>query len=208
MDMSQFRHKQGPPRPEYGVRRGPAARARGFTLLEMLIAMTVMTVGVVSLACVLCKMGTSTDTSRYISMAAVLTSDKLEDLNRYPSGDAAITVSSGSTAGSLSSDTAGYYDEVLLSTGAGSVSEINTSVSGGNTVYTTISQTPTGEPPPYPLPQSSSPPTTSGDTLVFKRRWLIEANVPVSGVNRFTVLVTLPNSNPPISFQMTMVRGQ
>ena len=194
MDMSQFRHK--------------AARARGFTLLEVLIAMVVMTVGVVSLAGVLCKMGVGTDQARYASTAALLASDKLEDLNRYPSGDVAITVSSGSTAGSLSSDTAGYYDDVLLSTGSGSVSEISSSVGSGGTIYTTIAQTPTGEPPPYPLPQSSTPPTITGDTLQFHRRWLIEANTPLNGVNRFTVLVTLNNSNPPVSFQMTMVRGQ
>jgi len=194
MDMSRFRHK--------------AARARGFTLIEVLIAMVVLTVGVVSLAGVLCQMGVGTDQARYVSTAALLASDKLEDLNRYPSGDAAITVSSGSTAGSLTSDTVGYYDNILLSSDNGSVSEVSGSTSSGSTVYTTIAQTPTGEPPPYPLPQSSTPPTVSGDSLQFHRRWLIEANTPVNRVNRFTVLVTLQNSNPVVSFQMTMVRGQ
>jgi prepilin-type N-terminal cleavage/methylation domain-containing protein len=208
MDMSRLAHK--------------TAHARGFTLLEVLISLVILTVGVVALAGVLGKLGVNTDQTRYISTAALLASNKLEDFNRYASGDAAITVSSGTTAGSLTADTAGYFDEVLLSSGAGSssagsgsmftsagyVSEVISSVSGGTTIYTTISQTPTGVPPPYPLPTSTTLPTLNSDTLQFKRRWLIEANTPITGVNRFTVLVTLMNSNSAVSFQASMVRGQ
>jgi prepilin-type N-terminal cleavage/methylation domain-containing protein len=218
MDTSRLAHK--------------AAHARGFTLLEVLISLVILSVGVAALAVVLRQMGTSGDQTRYISTAAVLASDKLEDFNRYPSGDPNITVSSGTTAGSLTTDTAGYSDQVLLSSGAGVstagsgsmftsagyVSEVVSSVSGGTTIYTTISQTPTGVPPAYPLPTSTTAPTIGADTLQFKRRWLIEANTPINGVNRFTVLVTLQNytwagsggtvSSPTVSFQMSMVRGQ
>ena len=50
-------------------------------------------------------------------------------------------------------------------------------------------------------------PSTDGQ-IAFKRRWIVEQNVPVTGVRRVTVLVTLENTmlHPPVTFQMSMVR--
>jgi hypothetical protein len=54
---------------------------------------------------------------------------------------------------------------------------------------------------------SSTAPNTVG-SIVFKRRWIIEQDLPVTGVRRVTVLVTLTNQSvqPPVTFQMSMVR--
>jgi hypothetical protein len=46
----------------------------------------------------------ATARSRYMSLAATLASEKLEDLNRWPANDPDVAVTSGSTAGSLTSD--------------------------------------------------------------------------------------------------------
>jgi hypothetical protein len=43
--------------------------------------------------------------------------------------------------------------------------------------------------------------------MQFKRRWVIEKDMPVAGVRRITVAVSLPSTaGPPVNFQMSMVR--
>jgi hypothetical protein len=44
--------------------------------------------------------------------------------------------------------------------------------------------------------------------VTFHRRWIIEANQPVAGTRRVTVLVTLMDATvqPPVNFQMSLVR--
>jgi len=45
--------------------------------------------------------------------------------------------------------------------------------------------------------------------MTFHRRWIIEADTPVTGVRRVTVLVTINSANiqpSNASFQMSMVR--
>ncbi len=192
-------------------------RERGFSLIEAVVAIGVMSVGLMSMAALMARMMSTTSRSGYMSIAMQLTSEKLEDLNRYPADDPNVAVTSGSTAGSLTSDvistvTSGgesasvnYHDEVRLSATGGAVSEVETQVDGvtGNTVYTEISHQPDGT---VTSAQSTTAPTTTG-MIRFKRRWIIEEDQPTTGVRRVTVLVTLENPvNTPVYAQMSMVR--
>jgi prepilin-type N-terminal cleavage/methylation domain-containing protein len=191
-------------------------RTTGFTLLEMMIAITVLAVGMLGLAAMLCTMSTSTETSRYASTASLLASEKLEQLSHYPKKDPRIVVSDGVTAGSLTNDQStdgiDYFDQVFVSSGGSSTNSdglIAETTSGtdanGNPDYTTISQSPNGEVKP---PTHSSTPPSSSTMLAFKRRWLIEKDVPAQGVCRMTVKVTLENvpKASAVNFQMSMVR--
>jgi len=62
-------------------------RQRGFTLIETLAAILVLTIGLVGLAVLVSNMMTGGARSRYMSEAAMLASEKLEDLERYPAAD-------------------------------------------------------------------------------------------------------------------------
>src|SRR6266478_5903918 len=76
-------------------------RQRGFTLIETLAAILVLTIGLVGLAVLMSNMMTGGARSRYMSEAAMLASEKLEDLERYPAADPDVAVTSGATAGTL-----------------------------------------------------------------------------------------------------------
>jgi len=201
-------------RTPYGETKGSG----GFTIVEVLVATFILIVGLVAVAGVVGSTLGSTARSEYMTQAATVATEKLEDLNRFPSTDANVAVTSGSTAGSLTSDaqqsvsvngvteTVNYYDEVYFSPSVGALQETESSINGaGTTQYTTISYTPDGQ-ISTSAPSSTAP--SSAGTINFERRWIIEANQPVSGVRRITVLVTLLNQSvqPPVTFQMSMVR--
>jgi prepilin-type N-terminal cleavage/methylation domain-containing protein len=195
----------------------------GFTLTEVMVALFVLAVGLSSVAALLASTVNSTSTTEYMTQAATLTSEKLEDLNRYPAGDPNVAVTSGSMAGSITADTSAsvtsnsvtqlvdYYDEIFVSPTAGSISE---TVSGldasGNVQYTTTSQQPNGT---VNVSQSGSRANLVNGTLYFKRRWVIELNplingVQVTGARRITVYVYLENASVTanVAFQMSLVR--
>ncbi len=189
---------------------------RGFTLMEVIVSIAVLAVGLVSMALLMARTMSGTVQSKYLSLAGILASEKLEDLNRWPANDAHIAVTSGSTAGSLSSDivqnvtangsttSVNYYDQVALSADNGTFSEIFSGLdANGKTIYTTISHTPSGS---VVTTTSTTPP--AGATLAFKRRWLIEKDTPLAGVRRVTVrVIPLDRTiQPPVNFQMSMVR--
>jgi len=199
---------------------------QGFTVLEVLIALSILVVGMAALALVSARMMSGGTESKYMSIAASLASETLEDLNRWDKDDPQIggTVTAGGfcvtgsgTVGSLTADvvqatpgtcaagvpsTVNYFDDVTLATQNGAISETVSGVSGGNTVYTTTTQTPNGE---VPTVTTSS---TAPSSATFHRRWVIEANSPINGVRRVTVLVTLLDTSvkPPVTFQMSLVR--
>lgn len=182
----------------------------GFTLIETLVSVVILTVGLVAVAALMSEMIKDTATSRDMSAASMLASEKLEDLNRFPASDPAVAVTSGTTIGSLSSDVTqsgvDYFDEVQLSVTGGAVAETTTSKdASGNTVYTTITQLPDGT---ISSADSAATPSLPGGAVMFKRRWIIEMNVPVTGVRRVTVLVQLMNGPTarPVTFRMSMVR--
>src|SRR5260370_4350993 len=95
MGTSRARHKGA---------RERQRRQRGFTLIETLAAIIVLSIGLVGMAVLMSNMMTGGARSRYMSEAAMLASEKLEDLERYPAADPNVAVTSGTSAGSLSSD--------------------------------------------------------------------------------------------------------
>src|SRR6266851_2977729 len=181
-------------------------RSGGFTIVEVLVAAFILIVGLVAVAGVVGSTLGNTARSEYMTQAATLATEKLEDLNRYPPSDANVAVPNGTSAGTLASDTAGYFDEVYFSSLEGALQESTTSLDVNNNVqYKTTTYTPDGN--MSTPPASASAPSASGST-VFKRRWIVELNQPIAGVRRITVLVTLLNTEvrPPVTFQMSMVR--
>lgn len=201
----------------------------GFTVLEVMVAIFVLTVGVVSVAALAGVMMTTGNRSKYMSLEASLASEKLEDLNHWSAKSAQVCMPTGSSSvGSLTSDvlqtttcpgaggntgSIAYYDDVNInfsnsssdcpSTTGGCFAETVASQSGGTTQYTTTYHSPDGR---VPLPVTS---TTAPSSMTFHRRWIIEADSPVTGVRRITVRVTLNNTNvhpSNASFQMSLVR--
>ncbi len=82
----------------------------GFTMIETLAAIVVLSIGLVGMAVLMSNMMTGGARSRYMSNAAMLASEELENLQRFSAGpnptdqtgaDPEIAVTSGSTAGSL-----------------------------------------------------------------------------------------------------------
>jgi prepilin-type N-terminal cleavage/methylation domain-containing protein len=182
----------------------------GFTMIEVLIAMSVLAVGLCSMALLTAQTLSGTERARYMSLAATLTSEKLEDLNRWTSVDPHVAA-----GGSLTSDSStgayNYYDDVDLSNVSGQVSETFSSTSGGSTTYTTVIHNSTG----VVTPASNTPAPTGAGIITFHRRWFIEANpvvngITVTGPRRITVLTTLtagsvrPGAAP--TFQASLVR--
>jgi type IV pilus modification protein PilV len=191
--------------------------ARGFTIIETMVAILVLSVGLLSLAALATQMLTGTSRSHYSSLAADLASEKLEDLSRWPSFDPNVYAASGTTVGSLTSDSSAtvtsggipaelvnYYDDVDIADLSGAISETVSVVSGGSTSFKTTTHNPDGT---ISISTATSAPSTQG-AIAFHRRWAIEMDQPVTGTRRITVLVSLQGQlvQPPVSFQMTMVR--
>lgn len=194
--------------------RRKARYASGFSLLEVLVAITVLAVGLLAVAALMSQMGGSTNQSRYMGIEALLASEKLEDLNQYPA-DAAQTGAGGYLApgGSLTADVAGYSDKVQISAGAAAEStgdvieiKIGTDPTTGNANYTIVSHSPNGTVVSQTV--VGTPPTPTVDMLTFDRRWQIVANTPVNGVRQITVQVSLPAATygQTATFQTSMVR--
>lgn len=194
------------------------ASQQGFTLLEVLISVFVFATGLVTLGSLATLTLNGTAASRYRGMATTFASEKLEDLNRWPTWDPHVCVASGSTVGSLTSDvqaasvtcngitdTVDYYDDIAISDNSGQVCETVSSVSSGSEVYTSTCHTPAGA---TNITTSSTANAIDVGAVAFHRRWTIEMDQPITGIKRITVLVTLENGymNPPISVQESMVR--
>lgn len=188
-------------------------RERGFTLVEVVIAISILVVGMLSAALLSARMMSAGRQSKFMSLAAMLASEKLEDLNRWDSDDPHVAVTSGNVAGSLTADvnqdvtveatttSVNYYDEISYAATGGAISETVSGLGSGAIVYTTTTHTPDGT---VTAMTSSTPPNAP----TFRRRWVIEKDSPASGVRRVTVLVSLLDASvqPPVSFQMSMVR--
>ena len=178
---------------------------RGFTLLETLGAVLILSIGLLALAGLMSQTTANSSRSRYMSAASILATQKLEDLNRYPKSDPMVAVS-GSSVGDLTSDASAsginYYDDVEISAVGGTITETSTDSSGN---YNTVVQQPDGT---IASTSSATKPAPPPETLQFHRRWIIEKDSPVAGIRRVTVFVQL--INPPVtkivSFQISTVR--
>jgi prepilin-type N-terminal cleavage/methylation domain-containing protein len=170
---------------------------QGFTLVETMVAIVVLTVGLMSVAALMSQMVGTSSQSRYMSTAALLASEKLEDLSHYSSKAPPASIAAG---GSLGGNVAGFFDTIQISQAAGVISE-STSENG---VATTISHLPDGT--TTAVQGGAAPPNPGAETFV--RRWTIAANTPVIGMRQITVLVTMQNTPPnaPVTFQMSSVR--
>jgi len=207
-------------------------REHGFTLMEVMTATFLLLVGSVSMALLASTMVTRGRQSKYVALASTLTSEKLEDLNRWPGNNQTVPdhsalqvcVPTGSSSeGSLTSDilttttcdngdtgSVAYFDDVSidLSNASGNCgnstygcfAETVSSGSSGSQSYTTTAHSPDG------TVQTLTSTTAPSSSLDFHRRWVIEANSPVTGTKRITVLTTLPGSKPLVTFQMSIVR--
>jgi Tfp pilus assembly protein PilV len=184
--------------------RPKRSRPTGFSILEVIIAITVLAVGLSAMAALVALTLNGTERARYIALATTLSSEKLEDLNRWRSVDPHVAVG-GSLTGDGSAGGINYYDDIDLSNTSGQVSETIATGTG----YSSVIHKSTGE----VIPASTTSAPTGSGIIAFHRRWVIESNPVVNGVTltgsrRVTVVVTLSNAavRPPISFQMSLVR--
>jgi Tfp pilus assembly protein PilV len=172
--------------------------------MEVLVAAVILLVGLVSVAGLIGGTLGGTARSGYMNQAATLATEKLEDLNRYPTKDPVV-----SAGGSLTSDTVSnsvpYYDEVYFNPALGGMEETIGEDNNGTTQYFTTTYSPGGQ--MTTTAATSTGPSAAGQ-IAYKRRWIVEQDQPVNGVKRITVLVTLENTmiQPPVTFQMTTVR--
>ncbi|HEV3042180.1 MAG TPA: prepilin-type N-terminal cleavage/methylation domain-containing protein [Candidatus Angelobacter sp.] len=187
----------------------PQSRAHeeGFTLVETLVAMFIMAVGMLGVAALMGQMSDTSVQSRYMSTEALLASEKLEDLNRYGLGDAALT-----DGGGLGADVPQFSDQIQVSSGkdvsaTGDIVEISQGSDAGGNFFWQVRHNPNGT--ADSTKTYGAPPAATADMVTFDRRWLIEKDQPVQGVRRITVLVASPamqGLGRQQSFQMSMVK--
>lgn len=201
---------------------------RGFTLVEVLVSMAVLAIGLLSVAALIAGTMEAGTRARFMSMASVLASEKLDSLNKFPSGDLSQSTSTAQNAnptdqnlypgGSLGGTTCAagnqWCDQVTVSESGGADYETETQYSSGTPETVTIVHTSSGcvgTPATCGVAQP-----TGGST--FTRTWLITANPTITavsggsatatGTRRITVVVTMNSNafNTPVIFQMSMVR--
>jgi Tfp pilus assembly protein PilV len=182
-------------------------------LVETVVALVVLAIGVLSMATLAGRCLNTSRQSKFISLAAELASEKLEDLNRWNVESPQVCVPVGSASvGSLTTDVlqsttcppplsqcsaangmsevVNYYDDVAINTVvAGSDSPCpNTTYGCFSEVVSSIQSgstvySTTVHPPSGQI-QTLAPPSATPPTLVtFHRRWVIEGNTPVPGVS-------------------------
>jgi prepilin-type N-terminal cleavage/methylation domain-containing protein len=96
-----------------------ASRQRGFTLIETMVSILILTIGWVGTAALMSNSVNMGAHARYVSTAARLAFEKMEDLDRFPDNDPNLT-----PGGSLTADITGYSDSVQISTANGNINEV------------------------------------------------------------------------------------
>jgi type IV pilus modification protein PilV len=192
-------------------------RAGGFTILEVLVAVLVLTFGVLSVAAVIGGAVKNSGRSQYMSTAAMLATEKLEDLSRLPATDLALQMPSGAvnnTAGSLTTPTTNvtigscnvdYTDTVYVSVLNGQFSEITSAP--GNQNYIILTHLANGT---VMVVGPTTAPNITSDMVKFTRLWTVERDPTIngatmSGVNRITVLAKVDGAIP-VSYQASMLK--
>lgn len=197
----------------------------GFSLIEVMVALTVLVIGLIGVAALIGNLIASGGKTRYVNIANVLASEKLDDLNKWPcseSQNGTVTCDDNITpGGSLTGPTAcgandNWCDQVTVSESSGADYETQTQYNADGTINTTtIVHTNTGC-VDTPANCGVAAPSTGGST--FTRRWLITADPTITGTDgttktvtggrRVTVVVKMNSvsAQNAVSFQMSMVR--
>ena len=195
--------------------------AHGFTLIEVLVSIAVLSIGLLGMAALVSSSLVFGANAKYMNMANVLASEKLDNLAKWPSTDP--NVAPGGSLGGPASCAVGdtYCDQVTVSetSGADYVTQaqvvFDPVTNTSKAVTTTIVHTSAGC---VDTPVNCGVPNPNGGGSSFTRRWLITANpvitsaggapTTVTGARQITVLVSLVNNRAkrPVTFQMSMVR--
>lgn len=193
---------------------------RGFSLLEVMIATSILVVGLSAMAALGAVMLTRGRQARYISVAETLASEKLEDLNRYDLASQAICLPTGATSegsllssqpspgtgtatitcpGGAAAQVVSYYDMVSVDFvvggdcgNAGNGCFAETIYNGNTSVYQTYYHSPDGVIPGGTTTNPGYPWQSSAapGNTTFLRTWMIEANPPVGTSGLTTVSAT------------------
>lgn len=203
----------------------------GFTLIEVVVSIAILAVGLLSVAALIAGTLKAGTRARYMSMASMLASEKLDSLNKWPSGDlpnSATTAQSAAptdpniwpggslTGGPTCATNDTYCDQVTVSESSGADYETQTQIINGVATTTTIVHTASGC---VGTPATCGVAAPAGGGATFTRRWLVTANPTITsvsggatatatGARRITVLVSLNGGtfNTPVNFQLSMVR--
>ena len=182
--------------------------------MEVVISIAILSIGLLGVAALVTStMKTGTNT-RYVNMANILASEKLDSLNKWPNGD--LNVAAGGSLTGPSTCAAGddYCDQVTMTEASGADYETQTQIINGASVTTTIVHTSAGC---VDTPTNCGVPSPAGAGSTFTRRWLITSpftvtsaggtTTTVNSAERITVVVTLDDVvQNPVTFQMSMVR--
>lgn len=190
------------------------ARRRGFSLLEVVVSIGILSVGLLGVAALVTSTMKTGTNSRYLNMANILASEKLDSLNKWPNGDPNVAAGGSLSGPSTCATGDDYCDQVTLTEATGADYETQTQIVNGTSVTTTIVHTSAGC---VDTPTNCSVPNPSGAGSTFTRRWLITSpftvtsasgtTTTVNSAERITVVVTLDDVvQNPLTFQMSMVR--
>ena len=191
--------------------------------MEVLVSMAVLTVGLVGMAAMVCSTLSFGTNAKYMNTANILASEKLDNLNKWPSTDPNVAPGGSLTGPATCAANDTYCDQVTVSQTSGAdyltqtqvVYDPTTNPPTQKNVTTTIVHTSAGC---VDTPTNCGVPNPNGGGSTFTRRWLITSDpvitdasgnpTTVTGARRITVLVSLANnvSKQPVSLQMSMVR--
>jgi hypothetical protein len=187
-----------------------AASNDGFSLARVFIKVSILVVSMVSTAIFLARISPDSGRSREWNLAGKLAAEKIEELKRLPADDPRLAVTDGRMAGCLTSDVshvfgAGldksmvkYYDEIVAGEGGASAGA-DSRTTGKPTFRNATPKRGTT----FGVTTNSNGPAPTA----FNRRWLIQKDVPVAGVKRVTVVVSLEGGGrkPPLTYQLSAV---
>jgi len=186
-------------------------------MLEVAVSTAILAIGLLGIAVLITNLLTMGSTSRYMAMANVLASEKLDNLNKWPSNS--LNVQPGGALTGPSTCAAGdiYCDQVTVSETSGADYETQTQYNDDGTVTsTTLVHTSAGC---VNTPAVCGVAQPAAGASTFTRRWLITTNPVVTpvgggagqtitGARRVSVVVfmTTQMQRNPVSFQLSMVR--
>ncbi|MBZ5535281.1 MAG: hypothetical protein LAO31_04935 [Acidobacteriia bacterium] len=175
---------------------------RGFSILELMIALFVLLFGFITMANLIATSVVVNRSSNHLTSIAQLASEKLEEIRALDATDPRVypAILSGSpgapvTGGSLTGDvttpvnvggvnyTISYFDVVYVNQRDGSITRTAGPDDTGNFSSETTS-----------LDGATTPPAASGNEptqLSYRRRWTIESNTPINGATQITVEVAV-----------------